>query len=201
MINSNLEFNVYLNSFPEFDMNTFHSWKNTFAFLSPTPNCLRSQFLWFDKNIKINNKPFHFQDFSKEKINFVEYLWKLSRVFKSWGEIKTEYNLEEKTFYKWFQLYYAIPNQWKRIIKTTNGSSTNIVYLSHYLVKNNKIAALEKFHSKEIYSPMISQNMSTPTSQQYFKILFSHLNLDWKRIYLLSRILKKEYLFPRSFPI
>ena len=34
--------------------------------------------------------------------------------------------------------------------------------------------------------------MSTPTSQHYFKILFPHLNLDWKLIYLLPQILTKN---------
>ena len=34
--------------------------------------------------------------------------------------------------------------------------------------------------------------MSTPTWQQYFKTLFSHLNLDWRLIYLLPRILTKN---------
>ena len=34
--------------------------------------------------------------------------------------------------------------------------------------------------------------MSTPTRQQYFKTLFFHLNLDWKLIYLLPRILTKN---------
>ena len=34
--------------------------------------------------------------------------------------------------------------------------------------------------------------MSTPTSQQYFKTFFPHLNLNWKFIYLLSRILTKD---------
>ena len=63
--------------------NSFHSLKNTFAFLSLTPSCLRSQFLWF------NSKPFHLQGFSKENINFVEHLCKMSRVFKSWNETKT----------------------------------------------------------------------------------------------------------------
>ena len=92
-------------------------------------------------------------------------------------------------FCKWFELYHAIPNQWKTIIKTTNGSYTNIAYLSHHLVKNNRIVALEKLHLKEVYSLIISQNMSTPTPQQYFKTLFPHLNLDWKLIYLLPRIL------------
>ena len=111
IFHSNLNFNVSLNSFPEFYINIFHSWENTFAFLSLTPSCLRSHFLWFNKDIKINNKPFHFQDFSKENINFVEHFYKPSGVFKKWGEIKTEYNLEEKMLYEWFQLYHAIPNQ------------------------------------------------------------------------------------------
>ena len=138
------------------------------------PSCLRSQFLWFNKYIKINNKLFHFQDFSEENINFVENFCKPSGVFKSWCEIKTEYNLEKKMFYKWFQIYHAIPNQWKRIIKTTNDSCTNIVYHDHHLVKKtkkNRIVAVEKLHLKEIYSLIISQNISTPTSQQYFNIL------------------------------
>ena len=151
-----------------------------------------SQFLWFNKDIKINNKPFHFQALSKENINFIEHLCKPSGVFKSWSEIKTEYNLEEKMFYKWFQLLHAISNQRRRIIKTTSDSRTNIVYFDHHLLKNNRIVALEKLPSREIYSLMISQNMSTPTPQRYFKTLFRHLNLCWKLIYLLPRILTKN---------
>ena len=41
-----------------------------------------------------------------------------------------------------------------------------------------------KFCVKEIYLLIISQNMSTPTSQQYFKTLFPYLNFNWKLIYL-----------------
>ena len=54
-------------------------------------------------------------------------------------------------FYKWFQLLHEIPNQWRNIIKTTNDSCANVVYLGHHLVKNNKIVALGKLHSKEVY--------------------------------------------------
>ena len=34
--------------------------------------------------------------------------------------------------------------------------------------------------------------MKIPTLQQYFKTLFPHLNLDWKLIYLLPRVLTKN---------
>ena len=95
-------------------------------------------------------------------------------------------------FYKWFQLLHAISNSWKKIIKITNDSCTNIVHPDHHLVKNNRIVALEKRPSKEIYSLLISQNRSAPSSQQYFKTLFSRLNFDWELIYLLPRILTKN---------
>ena len=83
--------------------------KRLYFSLTSLTYCLRSQFLWFNKDIKINNKPFHFQDFLKENIRFVEYLCKWSGVFKDWSEIKSECNLKEKRFYKWFQLCHAIP--------------------------------------------------------------------------------------------
>ena len=54
------------------------------------------------------------------------------------------------------------------------------------------MVALEKLQSKEIYSLIISQNMRIPTLEQYFKTLFPHLNLDWKLIYLLPRVLTKN---------
>ena len=100
-----------------------------------------------------------------ENINVFELLCKPPGVFKSYAGIKTEYNIKEKIFFKWLQLLHPIPNQWKNIIKTTNDSHTNIVYLDHHLVRNNRIVVLEKLHSKEIYSLVISQDMSTPTSQ------------------------------------
>ena len=41
------------------------------------------------ENKWVDNKPFSFQDFSKENIHFVELLRKPSGVFKSYGGIKT----------------------------------------------------------------------------------------------------------------
>ena len=92
-------------------------------------------------------------------------------------------------FNKWFQLLHAVLNQWKKIIKSTNDSCTNIVYLDHHWVKNNRIVVMEKLRSKEIHSLIISQNMSPPTFKCF---LFFHLNLDLKLIYLLLRLLTKN---------
>ena len=87
---SKLDFNVFLKLFPDFYINTFIHGKTLLLSLT------YSKFLRFSKAIQIDNKPFHFQDFSKEIISCVEYLWKSSGVFKSCIEIKAEYNLEKK---------------------------------------------------------------------------------------------------------
>ena len=67
---------------------------------------------------------------------------------------------------------------------------TSFTFLIIYLKITEQLP--QKLDSKEIYSFIISQNMRTPTSHQCFKILFPHLNLDWKLIYLLPRILTKN---------
>ena len=100
IFHSNVDFNFSLILYPEFYIKIVYSWKNTSAFLSLTPSCPRSQFLGFNKDMKINNKSFYCQDLLKESINFVEHLYKPFGVLKSWSEVKTEYNLEEKVFYK-----------------------------------------------------------------------------------------------------
>ena len=81
IFHSDLNFDVSLNLFPKFCINIFHLWKKTFALDSLTSSCLRFQFLWFNKGIRVNNKPFRFQDFSKENINFAEHLCKPSGSF------------------------------------------------------------------------------------------------------------------------
>ena len=101
-------------------------------------------------------------------------------------------------FYKCFRHLYAILSQWKNIIKTIKDPCTNIVYLPHHLVKNNRIFALEILPSKEMYSLIISQNTTTLISQQHFETLFPQLNLDLELIYLQPTILAKNFF--KRFP-
>ena len=101
-------------------------------------------------------------------------------------------------FYKCFRHLYAILSQWKNIIKTIKDPCTNIVYLPHHLAKNNRIFALEKLPSKEMYSLIISQNTTTLISQKHFETLFPQLNLDLEFIYLQPTILTKNFF--KRFP-
>ena len=44
---------------------------------------------------------------------------------------------------------------------------------------------MNKLNSAKLHEILIEANKIKPTSQTYFKNLFSNFNLDWKSIYLL----------------
>ena len=98
-----------------------------------------------------------------------------------------EFNLDKKFYFKWYQIIHTIPSSWKLTLQNGNGNHQNLKYLSHHLIKNNQILALEKLVPEELYSLSIFLKTETPTSQKYFMRLFPNLQCDWKDIYILPR--------------
>ena len=87
------------------------------------------------------------------------------------------------------QLIHAIPLIWKQKI---NDSEKNVekkyVVQDHHLIKNTRVIVLEKIIAREIYSVFILSSGNTPTSQKYFGKVFPNENFDWKKIFILPRI-------------
>ena len=98
-----------------------------------------------------------------------------------------KFNLDKKLNFKCYQIIHTIPSSWKLTLLNDNGNCQNLEYLSHHLIKNNQILALEKLIPKELYSLSIFLKTEIPTSQKYFMRLFPNLQCDWKDIYLLPR--------------
>ena len=88
------------------------------------------------------------------------------------------------------QLIYANPLIWKQKI---NDSEKNVeksyVEHDHHLIKNTKVIVLDKLTMREIYSVLLLSSGNTPTSQKYFGKVFPNENFDWKKIYILPRVL------------
>ena len=55
-------------------------------------------------------------------------------------------------------------------------------------LKNTRVIALEKLTVREIDSVLILSSGNTPTSQKYFGKVFPNENFDWKKIYILPRV-------------
>ena len=79
-----------LNNFPRFLKEILTRWSKYLFFSVSLPSTSTSQFLWFNKYIKVDRKCIYFRDFSKNGLNFVGQLFDLQGKLKNWPAIKSE---------------------------------------------------------------------------------------------------------------
>ena len=102
--------------------------------------------------MKIDKKNFFYKEFSNKNIKYVSNLFSNFGEIKSWGKVMDEYNLDKKFYFKCYLIINTIASSWKLTLLNDNGNCQNLEYLSHHLIKNNQILALEKLIPKELYS-------------------------------------------------
>ena len=97
------------------------------------PSAILSQFLWFNSNIKIDNKSIFISGFASKNINFVGQIFHENGRSKSWDYIKSEYNLESKL------KYVEVVNQRCSVIKVfleiSQNSQENTCARVSFLIK------------------------------------------------------------------
>ena len=200
MFHSNLLFNIScVNGFPSFYLDIFCNWKKYFSTNPETPSCILSQYLWFNKFIIVDNSYVNFTNFSTKSINFVSDLVNQNCNFKIWETLKNEYHLDNKLYFQWMQLIQAIALIWKQKINDTEKNVENsYVIQDHHLIKNTRKIAIDKLTTTEIYSLLPLSLGNTLTSEKYFDKVFSNENFDWKKIYILPRLVTINS-FQRNF--
>ena len=116
--------------------------------------------------------------------------------FKSWETLKNEYHLDNKLYFQWMQLIHAFPLIWKQKINDGEKNvETNYVVQDHHLTKNTKAIGSEKITSREIHSALLLSSGNIPTTQKYFDKVFSNKNFDWKKIYILPKVVTINVIF------
>ena len=140
----------------------------------------------------VDNSYVNFTNFSNKNINFVSDLVNENCNFKSWETLKKEYHLDNKLYFQWIQLIHAIPLIWKQNKNKKNDSEKNVEkkYLiqDHHLIKNTRVIVLDKPTARELYSVLLLSSGTTPTSQKYLGKVFPNENFDWKKNYILPRV-------------
>ena len=180
-----------LNSFPMFYKDMITNWSIHLSTSPTTASCVLSQFLWFNKYIKIDTSYINVSAFADKNINFVSDLLDENCCLKNWDVIKNEFLLSNAMYHQWLQILHAIPKQWIRILKNDmvkNNSENNLFVLDHHVIKQNLVQDLKKLTAKEIYTILILKVENKPTSQIYFENVFPGEPLDWNQIYILPRI-------------
>ena len=63
-----------------------------------------------------------------------------------------------------------------------------IVIQDHHLTKSTRVIVLEKLTAREIHSVLLISSGNTPTSQKCFGKILPNENFDWKKMYILPRV-------------
>ena len=77
-----------LDRFPKFYQNIFQYWSTCFRFASTVPSIILSEYLWFNRNIKVDNRPIFFKHFSQKGVHFVSHIMEKNCEIKSWNDLK-----------------------------------------------------------------------------------------------------------------
>ena len=87
---------------------------------------------------------------------------------KSSNDLKNEFKLKQRLYFKWMQLVNAIPSNWKNNLKHSNTYSQKLILLDHQLVKSNSLFDIEKLESRELYCIINSSRNNKPTFSNIF---------------------------------
>ena len=100
--------NKTINSLPSYYKEIINSWCKYYSCTPKVLSLVSSQFLWYNSYIKIDNEVACYKDFADKRINFVSDLFDENGELKSWQKILSDFQLTQKSYFKWFQLINAI---------------------------------------------------------------------------------------------
>ena len=123
--------------FPLFYQEILTGWGKYFSSPISIPSTITSQFLWFNKNFKIDGKCICFKEFSVNKLNFVTNLFESGGNIKPWFKSIEDFQLLKSEKFRWLQLIYALGTSWKILIKKEKENLITQSIYDHHLTKNN----------------------------------------------------------------
>ena len=89
-------------------------------------------------------------------------------------------------------LLHAIPKSWKEDLSEVKENIHNLIIQDDHIIRKHHMYFLNRLSSKEIYNFLIAQRKEQTLSRFYYQKKFSNSNVDWKKFYLLVRIVTKD---------
>ena len=150
-----------------------------------TPDLILRQSVWFNRFIKIGNKPI--KNFIEKNI-FISDLFNVNGQIKPWNTFKNDFQLPTSHYFKWMQLINAIPHSWKQKLleNNTTPSSYNIEHRQH-TTQLTRLIPIEKLTAKQCYLLLSHNIKEKPTAQVKILEILNLQEIDWYKIYTLAR--------------
>lgn len=148
----------------------------------------RSNVLWYNKNIKINNKVVFYKRWYDKGIMYVRDL------FDKYGKPKSKIRLNEQyglniSVMDLNSILHAIPRDWKiNIINDTIGLHENELSIK----LGEKIHKIQDMQSKHIYWHLVNKKSDPPICIDRWEENFNCVNINWKLIFKMPHQISRD---------
>jgi hypothetical protein len=168
---------------PPFYLQLFKAWGKITATPGDDPFKIRREVLWRNKNIQITKKEVYYKQWHNKGILIFHDILDERGNIRSIQELSQRYDLEIKTM-EYVSLVFAIPQNWKRCVKTMripNEAISNIEQL--YLVCNNRTMPLGLITNRDVYWEFVSKKQIKPIVAHKWCTEFNIPEEDWLSVF------------------
>ena len=172
---------------PSFYRVIIESWSKISMHSPKTSSLILSESVWYNTNIKIDNKTVSPSFLSLKKQLCLNDLFCANGSFIPWDEFSTLHEIPGHLYFRWIQLRNSIPTSWLAIIREFG--SSDLVYLFPHLNINERIVCTKKLTSTLLYKLLQEKFSKPPTSinshETKLNVMFD--KKMWEKIFMIPR--------------
>jgi hypothetical protein len=178
--------------FPSFYWQILGSWfeLKSLIELKPSPNSIRKECKWLNKNIKLNKKVLFWKDWHIAGINIIHDIIHEDGKFLSIEELNHKYNIP-CNFFKYNRLKDAIPKEWRQLIRTSRAASGDFSFEDPIFIVINKYPkSIKLVTNKDIYWIFIKQKQQEAIIINKLRKTLGIKNDEWDEIFLIPKAVR-----------
>ena len=139
------------NAIPSFYRHLLSHCCEKFSHYPDSKREISSEYIWYNRYIRIAGKPVFFRAFEDRGINHMSDLSFENGSHIPWSTLKDSHSIPSTQYFTWMQALDAIQDDWKILVKgngehTTNDSNLSTSY--HKVWINNRLGDVNKLTSK-----------------------------------------------------
>ena len=190
-----------LNSLPKFYKDLLSYWSEVSHCEVNCAKLISSESLWYNTFIKIEANTVYFEEVSLVGINKVTDLFEKEGKLMEFDKLRQDNPfLSDRLHFKWAQLIDSIPLDWRTKIRDNTTLDQDCIFKYGLYYKSDSGFHLVDLSCKAMYSKLLKQTLTEPTSVQSWetKLSVSQRGIDWRKVFLIPRISTIES-YTRSF--
>ena len=105
------------NALPSFYRNLLSYWCENFSNYPDSKREISSEYIWYNKYIRIAGKPVFFRALEERGIKHLSYVFFENGSHIPWSTLKDLHSIPSTQYFTWMQVLDAIPDDWKYFLK------------------------------------------------------------------------------------